>query len=73
VRLPGWYVQGKNPFLYEFAVDDKEFLRDLGSRILGNAGYKDLTASTGKEALGSDEIDLNEADYLAQVRDGGET
>ncbi len=32
-------------------VDDEEFVRDLGSRILTKAGYKVITASNGKEAL----------------------
>jgi two-component system, cell cycle sensor histidine kinase and response regulator CckA len=32
-------------------VDDEEFIRDLGSRILTKAGYTVITASNGKEAL----------------------
>jgi len=32
-------------------VDDEEDVRELASRILSKAGYKVLTASTGKEAL----------------------
>ena len=32
-------------------VDDEEFVRDLGKRILTRAGYKVITASNGKEAL----------------------
>jgi two-component system, cell cycle sensor histidine kinase and response regulator CckA len=32
-------------------VDDEELIRDLGSRILTNAGYEVITASDGKEAL----------------------
>jgi two-component system, cell cycle sensor histidine kinase and response regulator CckA len=32
-------------------VDDEDFIRDLGSRILEKAGYKVITASNGKEAL----------------------
>jgi len=32
-------------------VDDEEFVRDLGERILKRAGYKVITASNGKEAL----------------------
>jgi PAS domain S-box-containing protein len=32
-------------------VDDEEFLRDLGCRILTKAGYTVITASNGKEAL----------------------
>jgi PAS domain S-box-containing protein len=32
-------------------VDDEEFIRDLGSRILRRAGYKVITASNGKQAL----------------------
>jgi PAS domain S-box-containing protein len=32
-------------------VDDEEFVRDLGKRILRRAGYKVITASNGKEAL----------------------
>ena len=32
-------------------VDDEDFIRDLGSRILGKAGYKVITASNGKEAV----------------------
>jgi CheY-like chemotaxis protein len=32
-------------------VDDEQFVRDLGTRILTKAGYKVITASNGKEAL----------------------
>jgi PAS domain S-box-containing protein len=32
-------------------VDDEEFVRDLGARILRKAGYHLLTATNGKEAL----------------------
>ncbi len=32
-------------------VDDDEFIRDLGKRILSRAGYKVLTACNGREAL----------------------
>jgi PAS domain S-box-containing protein len=32
-------------------VDDEEFVRDLGVRILSRAGYNVLTATNGKEAL----------------------
>jgi two-component system, cell cycle sensor histidine kinase and response regulator CckA len=32
-------------------VDDEEFVRDLGARILSKAGYKVLAATNGKEAL----------------------
>jgi CheY-like chemotaxis protein len=32
-------------------VDDEEFVRDLGKRILTKAGYKVMIASNGKEAL----------------------
>jgi two-component system, cell cycle sensor histidine kinase and response regulator CckA len=32
-------------------VDDEEFIRDLGSRILEKAGYTVITAANGKEAL----------------------
>jgi two-component system, cell cycle sensor histidine kinase and response regulator CckA len=32
-------------------VDDEEYVRDLGKRILERAGYKVITASNGKEAL----------------------
>ena len=32
-------------------VDDEEFIRDLGARILSKAGYNVLTASNGREAL----------------------
>ena len=32
-------------------VDDENFVRDLGQEILQQAGYKVLTAQTGKEAL----------------------
>ena len=32
-------------------VDDEEFVRDLGARILSKAGYKVLTAANGIEAL----------------------
>ncbi len=32
-------------------VDDEDFVRDLGARILSKAGYSVLTATNGKEAL----------------------
>ena len=32
-------------------VDDEEYVRDLGKRILERAGYTVITASNGKEAL----------------------
>jgi len=32
-------------------VDDEEFVRDLGERILKRAGYKVITAANGREAL----------------------
>ena len=32
-------------------VDDEEFVRDLGVRILSKSGYKVLTATNGREAL----------------------
>ena len=32
-------------------VDDEEFVRDLGARILSKAGYSVLTATNGREAL----------------------
>ncbi len=32
-------------------VDDEEFVRDLGARILSKAGYSVLTAANGREAL----------------------
>jgi two-component system, cell cycle sensor histidine kinase and response regulator CckA len=32
-------------------IDDEDFVRDLGERILTRAGYKVLTATNGKEAL----------------------
>jgi DNA-binding NtrC family response regulator len=32
-------------------VDDQEFVRDLGARILSQAGYNALAATNGKEAL----------------------
>ena len=32
-------------------VDDEEFVRDLGARILAKAGYKVLIAANGKDAL----------------------
>ncbi len=32
-------------------VDDEEFIRDLGKRILERSGYKVITASNGNEAL----------------------
>jgi len=32
-------------------VDDEEFVRDLGARILSKAGYNVLTATNGTEAL----------------------
>jgi len=33
-------------------VDDEKFVRELGQRILQRAGYRVLTATNGKEALG---------------------
>lgn len=32
-------------------MDDEEFIRDLGKKILSRAGYKVLTAGNGREAL----------------------
>jgi PAS domain S-box-containing protein len=32
-------------------IDDEEMVRDLGARILRNAGYRVITASNGREAL----------------------
>jgi PAS domain S-box-containing protein len=32
-------------------VDDEEFVRDLGNRILSRSGYRVLTAADGKEAI----------------------
>jgi two-component system, cell cycle sensor histidine kinase and response regulator CckA len=46
-----------------FILDDEEMIRDLGTRILTEAGYSVITASNGQEALElykgkSDEISL---------------
>lgn len=41
-------------------VDDEEFIRDLGSRILEKAGYKVITAANGKEALETYERERDE-------------
>ncbi len=41
-------------------VDDEEFIRDLGSRILEKAGYKVITAANGKEALETYEREQDE-------------
>ncbi|MGO9566701.1 MAG: response regulator, partial [Desulfomonilaceae bacterium] len=58
-------------------VDDEEFVRDLGKRILRKAGYKVITASNGKEALelyGNEpgEIDLVILDLLMPEMGGKE-
>ena len=45
-------------------VDDEEFIRDLGERILKRAGYSVLTASNGRQAL---EIYEKERDNIALV------
>jgi two-component system, cell cycle sensor histidine kinase and response regulator CckA len=45
-------------------VDDEEFVRDLGVRILTRAGYTVLTAGNGKEAL---EIYLRNREKIALV------
>ena len=45
-------------------VDDENFVRDLGQEILQQAGYKVLTAQTGKEAL---EIYRAERDAISLV------
>ena len=58
-------------------VDDEEFVRDLGKRILTRAGYKVITASNGKEALEiygktQGEIDLVILDLLMPEMGGKE-
>ena len=45
-------------------VDDEEFIRDLGSRILTGAGYTIITASNGKEGL---EVYQTRGDEIALV------
>lgn len=45
-------------------VDDEEFIRELGRRILSDAGYTVLTAANGKEAL---EIFKREAAKISLV------
>jgi PAS domain S-box-containing protein len=45
-------------------VDDEDFVRDLGERILTKSGYTVLTASRGKEAL---EIYSREKDRIALI------
>lgn len=44
----GKFLRGAETVLL---VDDEEFIRDLGKRILTKAGYTVLTAGTGQEAL----------------------
>jgi CheY-like chemotaxis protein len=56
-------------------VDDEEMIRDLGARILTNAGYSVITASNGKEALKVyreryDEISLVVLDLIMQKMGG---
>ncbi len=45
-------------------VDDEEFIRELGARILAKAGYTVLEARNGKEAL---EMCEHERDRIALV------
>ena len=45
-------------------VDDEEYVRDLGKRILEHAGYTVITAANGKEAL---EIYAREQSNIALV------
>ena len=45
-------------------VDDEDFVRDFGERILGRYGYKVLVARNGKEAL---EIYRKEKDNISLV------
>ncbi len=45
-------------------VDDEEYVRDLGKRILERAGYTVITAANGKEAL---EIYTREQSNIALV------
>jgi CheY-like chemotaxis protein len=55
-RVP-WHEGGAATILL---VDDEEFIRDLGSRILEKAGYKVITAANGKEALETYEREQDE-------------
>ena len=54
-------VPGKEKILL---VDDEEYVRDLGKRILERAGYTVITAANGKEAL---EIYAREQSNIALV------
>lgn len=56
-------------------VDDEDFIRDLGSRILTKAGYRVVTASNGEEALAvyrnrGDQISLVILDLIMPVMGG---
>jgi two-component system, cell cycle sensor histidine kinase and response regulator CckA len=58
-------------------VDDEEFIRDLGRKVLTRAGYKVLTAVSGKEALDiyqekGSEIDLIILDLIMPEMSGKE-
>jgi CheY-like chemotaxis protein len=58
-------------------VDDEEFIRDLGSRVLEKAGYKVVTAANDKEALETyererDEIALVLLDFMMPEMGGKE-
>jgi nitrogen-specific signal transduction histidine kinase len=58
-------------------VDDEEFIRDLGSRMLTRAGYKVITATEGSEALAiyakyRDEISLVILDLMMPHMGGKE-
>jgi len=58
-------------------VDDEEFIRDLGRKVLIRAGYKVLTAVSGKEALDiyqkkGSEIDLIILDLIMPEMSGKE-
>lgn len=58
-------------------VDDEEFLRDVGSRILSSAGYTVMTAASGYEALevyrdNTDRIDMVILDLIMPEMGGKE-
>ncbi len=58
-------------------VDDEEWMRDLGTRMLGEAGYEVLTAENGKEALkayrtGNERISLVILDLIMPEMGGKE-
>lgn len=58
-------------------VDDEEYIRELGSRILQKAGYKVIMASNGREALDvyrtkRDQVELVVLDLIMPEMGGGQ-